>query len=291
MTIQPDALVLPAFARSDYAGGPDAPDEIERWLRTYDFRETVDVPGLAGPLRFDPEASLALARTGIGKAAAASTVGALLATDAVDLDSAVVASVGIAGCPPAVGTVGSVFVADRVVDWDLKHRLDGETRPLVWRTGDYVWDLDADLVDRAATAARAASLADSDSARAMRGRYEDHPAHSSGHRTPSIDVGPTVCGDEVWHGDAAAEQVEALCDTYDVDGFVTTEMEDAGTATALSRADLLDHYVSVRAVSNFDRPPAGTAPEDTFESIDFELGVENAFRAGRAVVETLAVGD
>ena len=287
MTIQPDALVLPAFARSDYAGGPDAPDEIERWLRTYNFRETVSVPALAGPLRFDPEANLALARTGIGKAAAAATVGGLLATDAVDLAGSLVASVGIAGCPPAVGTVGSVFVADRVVDWDLKHRLDGDVRPLVWRTGDYVWDLDADLVEQAAAAARGASLADSASARSLRGRYEADPGVSAGHRRPSVGVGPTVCGDEVWHGGAAAQQVETLCDAYGVDGFVTTEMEDAGTASALARADLLDRYVSVRAVSNFDRPPAGVEPGESFEWLDFELGVENAFRAGRAVVEDL----
>lgn len=283
MTIQPDALVLPAFARSDYAGGPDAPDEIERWVSAYDFRETVDVPGLAGPLRYDPGPGVALTRTGIGKAAAASTVGGLLAADAVDLDGSVVASVGIAGCPPSAGTVGSVFVADAVVDWDLKHRIDGELRPLVWRTGDYVWDLDGDLVERAASAAESVDLDDSTKARGLRRRYDDH-------RTPSVGVGTTVCGDEVWHGETAAGQVEALCDAYDVEGFVTTEMEDAGTATALSRAGLLDRYVSVRAVSNFDRPPAGTDPGESFESIDFELGVENAFRAGRAVVEALAGG-
>ncbi|MEF8838699.1 MAG: phosphorylase [Haloarculaceae archaeon] len=278
MPIHPDALVLPAFARSDYAGGPDAPDEIERWVSAYDFRETVDVPGLPGPLRYDPGPGVALTRTGIGKAAAASSMGGLLAADAVDLTDTIVASVGIAGCPPATGTLGSVFLADAVVDWDLKHRLDDDIRPLVWRTGDPVWALDPALVEPAASAAESVALEDSVSARGLRMRYDDH-------RSPSIGIGPTVCGDEVWHGETAAGQVEALCEFYDVDGFVTTEMEDAGTAMALSRAGLLDQYVSVRAVSNFDRPPAGMDPGESLGWIDLELGVENAFRAGHAVVE------
>ncbi len=282
MAVDPDVLVLPAFSASDYAAseGSGAPDEVSHWLAHYDFSTRTTVPGLADPLRADPDASVALARTGIGKAAAATTVGALVAAPAVDLAGTDVVTAGIAGCPPAAGTVGSVFVADRVVDWDLKHRIDGQIHPLSWRTRDYVWDLDADLVERAVEAVAGADLDGATTASRLTDRYDDE-------REPTVGVGATVSGDELWHGTAAAEQVERLCDAYGVGGFVTTEMEDAGTAAALERAGLLDRYVSVRAVSNFDRPPEGGDPLESVAWIDYEGGVETVFRAGRAVVEAL----
>jgi hypothetical protein len=37
-------------------------------------------------------------------------------------------------------------------------------------------------------------------------------------------------------------------------------MEDAETATALERFGLLDRYLSVRAVTNYDRPAPLTRP-------------------------------
>lgn len=301
MTIDPEVLLLPAFASEDYDGtavgmesvgsgsaDPDeaaegattAVDEVGLWLDHFDFTEQTAVTGLPGPLRYDPAADVALARTGIGKAAAATTVGALVATPAIDLRGAHVVSVGVAGAPPTVGTVGSVFVADSVVDWDLKHRVDGDVFPLAWRTHDYVWDLDDGLVERVAEAAREADLANPSPARTLRGRYGDD-------RAPAVGVGATVCGDEVWHGAAAASEVDALCRAYGVEGFVTTMMEDAGTAAALERAGLLDRYVSLRAVSNFDRAPEGGDPHESVAWLDFETGVENVFRAGRAVVGAL----
>lgn len=281
MPIAPDVLVLPAFSSVDYAAGPDAPNELEYWLDGFDFERQAAIPGLAGPLRFAPAAGLALARTGIGKAAAGASVGALVASRAVDLAETTVLTVGIAGCPPAAGTVGSVFIADRVVDWDRKHRFGRDIAPLEWRTGDFTWALDADLAGRVADAAAEATLADSPSARDLRTRYEDE-------RSPSVGMGPTVCGDEVWHGEQVADQVESLCRTYGIDGYATTEMEEVGTVTALRRAGLLDQYASVRAVSNYDRAPPGTDPRESVAWIDFELGVENAYLAGRAVVRGLA---
>ena len=88
--VTPSVLVLPAFSRADYDGGPDAPDEVERWLAHYDVAVEVPIPGIPGTLRYDPHADVAMARTGIGKAAAASTVGALVASEAVDLADAAI---------------------------------------------------------------------------------------------------------------------------------------------------------------------------------------------------------
>jgi len=275
MTLSPAVVVCPVFTDAEYTGEAS---EVDPWLDRYAFDREVDVAGLAHPVYYAADPGLAIAPTGIGKAAAATTVAALAAGEAVDLADATILSVGIAGCRPAAGTLGSVFVADRIVDWDVKLRIGDTTDRMQWLADDYVWQLDEDLVDRAVGAAREASLADSDRAAEIRERYADS-------RTPTVDVGPTVCGDEVYHGTATARQVAALCESYGVAEFATTEMEDAGTATALERFGLLDRYVSIRAAANFDREPAGGDPAESIEADVFDLGIENAVRAGQAVVD------
>ena len=280
MTTSPEVLVLPAFTTADYAADPDDPDEVGRWLNAYDF-ERRSIRGVPKPVRYDPAADVALVPTGIGKSAAAATVAACFADDTLELDDTTLVTVGIAGAHPSAGTIGSVVVADSVVDWDLKERVDDRVSPLDWRARDYVWNLDDGLVERAVGVARDVDLADSESARALRAAYDDD-------RSPGVAVGSTVCGDEVWHGETAAADVERLCAAYGVDGYATTEMEDAGTATALERFDALDRYVNLRAVSNFDRAPPGSDPDESAGEFCFDLATENAFRAGRAVVSALA---
>jgi len=280
MTVSPAVLVLPAFTTADYAADPADPDEVGRWLDAYDF-ERYRVRGVPKPFRYDPATDVALVPTGIGKSAAGATGSALFADDGVVLDDTTLVTVGIAGAHPSVGTVGSVVVADTVVDWDLKERVDGRVSPLSWRARDYVWDLEESLVERTAETAREVDLADDEAARTLRAAYGDD-------RSPGVAVGPTVCGDEVWHGETAAGDVERLCAAYDLDGYATTEMEDAGTVTALERFDALDRYVSLRAISNFDRAQPGGDPVESAGEFCFALATENAFRAGRAVVTTLA---
>ena len=277
-TVTPAVVVLPAFTDAEYSG--DA-SEVDPWLDRYTFDRELDVAGVDHPVYYASAPGLALAPTGIGKAAAATTVSALAAGDAVDLADATIITAGIAGCRPAAGTLGSVFVADHVVDWDVKLRIGETTSRMQWLADDYVWHLNEDLVDRAAAVARGVSLADSDRAATIRRRYDDT-------RTPAVDVGPTVCGDEVYHGTATARQVQELCDSSSVDGYATTQMEDAGTATALDRFGLLDQYVSIRAAANFDREPPGGDPTASIEADVFELGIENAVRVGSAVVDEFA---
>lgn len=277
MTLTPTVVVLPAFTDAEYTG--DA-SEVDAWFDRYDFDQQLAVDGIAHPVYHATDAGVTLAPTGIGKAAAATTVSALAAGDAVALDDATIVTVGIAGCRPAAGTLGSVFVADWVVDWDIKLRIGETNAPMQWLETDYVWHLNEELVDQAAAAAREVTLADSDRAQEIRDKYNDT-------RSPEISVGPTVCGDEVYHGTVTATQVDALCDSYGVKEFVTTEMEDAGTATALERFDLLDQYVSIRAAANFDREPDGGDPSESITNDVFDLGIENAIRVGHAVVERL----
>jgi purine nucleoside permease len=277
MTLAPTVVILPAFTDAEYTG--DA-SEVAHWRYRYDFDRQVNIAGCKHELLYASDTSIALIPTGIGKSAAATTISALAAGDEIALEGATLLTVGIAGCNPAAGTLGSVFVANQVVDGDIKLRIGETTSRMQWLVDEYVWKLNTDLVDRAVAAAQDVSLADSEAAQAIRNDYDDN-------RSPTVDTGTTVCGDEVYHGTTAATQVAQLCESYGIDEFATTEMEDAGTVTALERFGLLDQYVSIRAASNFDRESADGEPTQSIERDVFELGTENAVRVGHAIVQEL----
>lgn len=276
-----DVLVLPAFGAEDFSlPAPMGTDELSRWLDVYDLDRELSVPG-ANAAVYHTDDGLGVTPTGVGKAASAGTVASLLASPALDLTDATLATVGIAGAPPSL-PVGSVVVADAVVDWDLKHRFDAgdpPVRPLSYRPRDYVWEPDPGLVETAVAAAESAPL-DGDDAVA-----EAHRKHGLGDPQPVVEAGTSVSGDEFWHGADLAEQAAWLCAAYGVGDYARTEMEDAGTAAVLERHDALDRWVSVRAVANYDRPLDAWSPDDGVEELSFDLACANAFRAGRAFVD------
>ncbi|WP_066415889.1 phosphorylase family protein [Halorubrum aethiopicum] len=281
MPVALDALVLPAFEELDPL---PAAGETEPWHDAYDLAERVDVPGVPVPLRHDG-AGLGVVPTGIGKAAAATTTAALCADDAVDLSDALVLSVGIAGAPPD-RPIGSVVIADEIVDWDDKCRFDpgdgdggadgnpGDVpvAPDPYTEGQGVVDLDPDRVSAAADLAAGVDL-----------------ENAGGGADPTVTVGTNVCADELWHGRTVAEHVSRFLDALDRGPYRATEMEDAGTAAALRRFGLADRYLSVRGISNHDRPDPGESSRESFEGSlteeGLEIGLENAVRVARAVVD------
>ncbi|GAA0508305.1 Purine nucleoside permease [Halorubrum aquaticum] len=287
MPVELDALVLPAFEDLDPL--PSA-GEVGPWRDAYDLTERTDVPGVAAPLRRDG-AGLGVVPTGIGKTAAATTTAALCADDAVDLSDALVLSVGIAGAPPDL-PIGSVVIADEIVDWDDKCRFDPDDGPAgadadagddadaedvpiapdPYTEGRGVVDLEPDLVSDAVESAAGVDLAS----------VEEAPE-------PAVTVGTNVCADELWHGRTVADHVSWLLEALDRGPYRATEMEDAGTAAALRRFGLADRYLSVRGISNHDRPEPGESSRESFETSLTEAGLEtglaNAVRVARAVVD------
>lgn len=281
MTVALDALVLPAFADL-----PDLPSERDPWLDAYDLDSTRSIPGVSEPLRHG--GNLGVVPTGIGKCAAATTTAALCASDGVDLSGALVLSVGVAGGPPAEVTVGSVVLSETILDWDDKVRwadADGSgvgPNPYTGEAG--VYDLDPDLVSRARTLASEVELADDERAADHGREFEAAAARGD----PAVVTGTNVCGDELWHGEGIAEEVARMVESHDAGTYCATEMEDAGTARALDRFGHLERYLAVRGISNFDRPAPGRSVDgfldDDFEA-GFPLGLENAVRVARAVVD------
>ncbi|MFC3957980.1 purine nucleoside permease [Halovivax cerinus] len=305
-SIRPAVVVLPAVAF-------DPPfDERAPWLERLSIEAAYDIPGTDGPLYVtSPDGGVAVTTTGLGKAPAATTVASLWGADGLDVAGAHWLSAGIAGAPPARAVPGSVFLADAILDWDRKHRWDpaevGDTTadrdsglhppdadsndhaPIAIEQLSYLpeaslIDLDPDLVSLAAAAAENVDLDEDDAVRSYQDRYPQSPAHG-----PRVGVGSTVTSDEFWHGSALAREVDSLCRSYDIEPYVTTQMEDAATATALARFDAVDRYLSLRAVANYDRPAPGETVHDSFEGIDesVSLATENVARVGAAIVERL----
>ena len=280
MTLDLDALVLPAY--DDLEG---LPGEAEPWRDRYTLDETLELAGLSTPLRHDGR--VGVVPTGIGKTRAATTTTALCASDALSLDRSLILSVGVGGAPPPV-SVGSVVLADAIVDWDDKCRFDpgGEgpsIAPNPYTVGQGVYTLDGPRVRAARQTAATADLRTP----ARDGLRGDEPA---------IADGTNVCGDELWHGSALAAAVERLVAAedrrlgdVDLDPYRVTEMEDAGTATALKRFGLLDRYLTVRGVSNHDRPTGDEDSDAAIRREEFEAGfepaIENAVRVGSTLVE------
>ncbi len=264
MTVDLSALILPAF--TDLG---DLPAETAPWEQAYEFTGECALTGLTQPLRYT-EDGLGIVPTGVGKTAAATTTTILLRSSQIDLSDAVILSVGVAGAPPSL-PVGSVLVSDRIVDWDLKCRFpdDIAENPYI-ETGCY--ELDEQFV---AEIEQAGSRVELDG-------------------SAELYRGTNLCGDELWHGTALAEQADWLTERYDAAPYRVTEMEDAGTAGALARFGRLDSYCAIRGVSNHDRPPEGVSPRDSFFGEGFEDGfghaVENAVAVAQAVVDDRCTG-
>lgn len=280
MTVDPDALVLPAF--EDLA---DLPGEATPWHNAYDLDRSASIDGVPPPVRYG-DRGVAVVPTGIGKTAAATTTAALCSSPRIDLDGALVLSVGAAGGPPAL-PIGSVVVADTIVDWDDKCRVDPDDEgslALNPYTDEGAFELDAGLLEEARAAADAVDLSGG----------TDPGTHSSDAAPdpPTIAGGTNLCGDELWHGRELAAQAAWLVEANEAGPYRATEMEDAGTAAALERFGRLDRYLSVRGISNHDRPPAGVPARESLLDPGFEAGfgpaIENAVRVARSVIEDLA---
>ncbi len=296
-----EVLILPAFSADEYdADVPytnDPPDELAAWQEQYDLTGRIEVPGLSHPIEVS-EDGIGLTPTGMGKSNAATTVAAICASPTVDVSDAYVLSTGVAGVSPERGTLGSVFVADAIVDWDLKHRWaerdasPNRARPIElqrFQKDDPAFSLSDELVEDAVEAASGVELRDDPSIREWRDRYPYDAARGS----PSVAVGTSLCGDEFWHGETFARQAEWLVTQYGFGPYCTTQMEDYATATALDRFGLLENYLSVRSAVNFDRPAPGQSVEDSLDEegggFAFDTAQTNMVRVAAAIIDELVL--
>ena len=310
-------VVVSMFEHGALTG--DRPGEFQFWVERLPLPVEHDFPAGPYPLRANDEGVLGVCIGG-GIANAAASVMALGFDPRFDLTRAYWLIAGIAGGDPEDVSLGSAVWARHVVDGDLLYEIDAREIPEGWPYGliplggeapaqsaeDIAtgWTIDnvhfalnAPLAEWAAALTRSHALADSAALRKGRADYVGYPRAQA---PPTVMLGDTLSASTYWHGallNGWANDWVRLYGGEDAE-FVTTNMEDSGTLTAISRlADIgkadMDRVLVLRTVSNFSMPPPG---KDAAWSATAEYpgqgrpGLEAAFQVGKVVVRALVEG-
>jgi len=297
----------------------DRPGEFQYWVERMPLATELAFPMGPYPLRMNDAGVLGVC-VGGGIANATATIMALGLDPRFDLRNSYWVIAGIAGGDPEDATLGSAVWAKHVVDGDLLYEIDGREIPSEWPYGmiplggerpaqtpeDIAtgWTLDnqhfalnADLADWAYDVTKDLVIADSSDLRNSRQAYTGYPQAMA---PPQVMLGDTLSSSTYWHGARLNEWANDWVPLYAGDGaeFVTTNMEDSGTLTALARlhdvgkADV-NRVVVLRTVSNFSMPPPGK-PASWSATAPYPgnglPALESAYQVGRKVVDKLVDG-
>lgn len=114
-------MIFSMFEVGDYRG--DFAGEFQHWVEEYNLdQNSLEVKGVYGPVLYNYK-SVAGTVIGIGKSNTATSVTAVLLDPRFDFSQTYFLTSGFSGTPPDVRTLGSVFWAPWVVDYDLTHRM------------------------------------------------------------------------------------------------------------------------------------------------------------------------
>ena len=269
------------FERGNVRG--DEPGELQYWVERLQPANTIAFPLGQNELYLTDDGVL-LVLLGGGVTNSTASVMALGLDERFDLSKAYWLVAGIAGGDPADTSLGSAAWAQHVVDGDLLYEIDGREIPDDWPYGmvplgakkpalrpediEGGWTVDTiafalneDLTNWAYALTRDIELDDADGIAAYREMYVGMP---QAQRAPFITMGDTLSSSTYWHGDLLNEWANdwvRLHAGQDAN-FMTSNMEDSGTLTALHRLDrtgLVDaeRVLVLRTVSNFTTPPPG----------------------------------
>ncbi len=307
-------VVASMFENGEPTG--DRPGELQLWLeRNPDARE-LPFPLGEYPLYLTDDGVLFIC-VGGGIPNATASIMALGLDERFDLSHAYWLIAGIAGGDPENLSLGSGAWASHVVDGDLVYEIDAREIPKEWPYGFIPlgakapaqgpqdvsdgWTLDTihfelnrDLVDWAWQLTRTVPLTDTRAMQAFRSQFTEHPLAT---RPPFITRGDTLSASTYWHGKYLNEWANDWLHAYgglDAE-FMTSNMEDSGTLTALHRLARLDRVDSdrvlvLRTASNYTMPPTGKAAawSTTAEYPDNGYGaLDTAQKVGQRVVDEL----
>jgi purine nucleoside permease/inosine-uridine nucleoside N-ribohydrolase len=310
-------VVLSMFENGEPTG--DKPGELQLWLeRNPGLRE---MPFTLGeyPLYYR-EDGLLIACLGGGIPNATASTMALGLDPRFDLGKAYWLIAGIAGGDPEDLSLGSAAWASAVVDGDLAYEIDAREIPDDWPYGfiplggsepadgpqdvSTGWTLDTisfalnvNLADWAYQLTRNTALMDTEAMQAFRAQFTGYPLAQ---RPPFVTRGDTLSASTYWHGEKLNTWANDWLRAYAGESarFMTSNMEDSGTLTALhrlGRSGLVDpaRVLVLRTASNYTMPPRdkSAAWSTTADYPDGGLGaLETAQRVGQPVVEALIAG-
>ena len=310
-------VVAAMFENGETTG--DAPGELQFWVERLALDTALPFPQGERELYLNDDGVLAVLLGG-GTANATASVMALGADPRFDLRRAYWLIAGVAGGDPADLSLGSAAWAKHVVDGDLAYEIDAREIPADWpygmvplggtrptdRPADIYtgWTLDtisfrlnAGLVDWAFELTKDVELGDSEGIAAYRALFEGYP---NAQRPPFVTIGDTLAASTYWHGRHLTTWANDWVHAYagpDAN-FMTSNMEDSGTLTALARLDRtglvdVDRVLVLRTVSNYSMPPPGKTAQWS-RTMPYPDGgrpaLEAAFRVGNVVVQALLEG-
>lgn len=312
--LAPKVVVVAMFEPGKDTG--DLPGEYQLWVERLKLDRVFPLPSAYHDVRANADGSVIGIVTGVGNTRAAVTIMALGSDPRFDLTKSYWLVAGIAGIDPAEGTLGSAVWSDWVVNGDLAHEIDPREVPADWPTGyvplrknrpyegvpdgedsSQVFRLNTGLVDWAFELTKDMKLADTEEIALRRAAFTGYP---NALQPPGVLRGDTLSSETYWHGKVLNEWANGWV-KYHTGGqgrYVTTAMEDIGTAQALTwlaRSGKVDarRLLVLRTASNFDmQPPGVTAVESMFgEKFTHYSGympsLEAAFLVGNKVVQAI----
>lgn len=313
----PKIVVVAMFEPGEDSG--DVPGEFQYWVEREHLERVIPFPQGYRALRMNREGTVLGIVTGVGTARSAASIMALGSDPRFDLSKSFWLIAGIAGIDPHDGSIGSAVWAEWLVDGDLGHEIDIREAPADWPTGyiplrkstpyemprtpedsSEVFRLNGALAEWAYQLTKHTPLLDTEGMAARRAAYVGYP---NAQRAPFVLKGDNLAAMTYWHGKRLNEWANRWV-SYHTDNrgnYVTTAMEDTGTAQALtwlSRAGRVDfqRVLCLRTASNFDMQwPGATAHQSlSGEKLAaysaYKPSLDAAHRVGSQVVHAVLAG-
>ena len=309
--IEIKAVVATMFENGEPTG--DDVGELQLWVERSKIKQEFDFPLGEYPLYLTEEGVLIIC-VGGGIPNATASIMALGLDSRFDLSKAYWLIAGISGGDPHDVSLGSAVWAKSVVDGDLVYEIDAREIPDHWPYG-YIplgakepaqgaqdvyegwtvdtisFDLNEGLANWAFETTRDVELPDMAGIKEFRKLYGAYP---NAQKLPFVTMGETLSASTYWHGELLNKWANDWVKVYagDDKNFMTSNMEDSGSLTALHRLDrtgLIDaeRIMVVRTVSNFSMPPKGktAAWSTTADYPDDGLpALEAAYLVGNKVI-------
>ena len=303
-------VVVSMFENGEHTG--DTPGEMQFWVERGNFDEILDFPLGLHDLYYRRDGVL-LTCTGGGVTNATASIMALGLDPRFDFSKSYWIIAGIGGADPSDAALGDAVWAKWVVDGDLAYEIDAREIPEDWEYGfialgarkpdtlengwtveTIAYQLNPDLVDWAYSITKDIDLGDDPEIAAFRSQFKGMPEAS---RPPKVLIGDTLGSSTYWHGELLNKWANnwMKLHTEGEANFMTTNMEDNGTLTALhrmSRTGLVDpqRVLVLRTASNYSTPPPGeeaawsTTAHYPADSIPAK---EAAYKVGSTVMHAL----
>ena len=311
--IRPKVVVVATFEIGADTG--DKPGEFQFWVERAKLTNSIVVPGVDRPLRYNDAGVFGFVSGTTVRSAV--QVMALMADPRFDFTKSYWLVNGIAGVDPENASVGSAAWARWVVDGDIAYEIDSREAPAEWPYGvvpiggkkpneipkdapwapkPMAWKLNPGLVQWAYGLTRDIVIPETDAASKHRATFA---GFEKGAAAPKVILGESLGSCRYWHGTVMTSWANdwTRLHTRGEGDFVMTNMEDQGICNAMERLAKMgkvdfQRLLFLRTGSNYCTPRPGQKSSEsmTEEYSGMEPALESAWLAGSKVMNALVYG-